>query len=122
MTLLPKAQGLKLQEDVAINAETVSLSVESTCPAVACPVCGQKTARLHSRGNGGDDTIYGGDGRDALQGNEGNDTIYGGSNNDALQGNDGRDKLYGGSGDDALHGGAGDDILKGGTGRDITRQ
>jgi len=48
MTLLPKSQGLKLQ-DVAINAETVSLSVESTCPAVACPVCGQKTARLHSR-------------------------------------------------------------------------
>ena len=48
MTLLPKSQGLKLQ-DVAINAETVSLSVESTCPSACCPVCGQRTARLHSR-------------------------------------------------------------------------
>jgi transposase len=47
MTLLPKAPGLKLQE-VAIDAETVSLSVESTCPSAACPVCGQETARLHS--------------------------------------------------------------------------
>jgi len=48
MTLLPKSQGLKLQ-DVAINAEMVSLSVESTCPSACCPVCGQRTARLHSR-------------------------------------------------------------------------
>ncbi len=48
MTLLPKAPGLKLQ-DVAINTEMVSLSVESTYPSAACPVCGQKTARLHSR-------------------------------------------------------------------------
>ncbi len=48
MTLLPKSQGLKLQ-DIAINAEIVSLSVESTCPSACCPVCGQRTARLHSR-------------------------------------------------------------------------
>jgi len=47
MTLLPKAPGLKLQ-DVAISTEMVALSVESTCPAAACPICGQKTARLHS--------------------------------------------------------------------------
>lgn len=47
MTLLPKALGLKLQ-DVAIDAKMVSLSVESACPSAACPICGQKTARLHS--------------------------------------------------------------------------
>jgi transposase len=47
MTLLPKVPGLKLQ-DVAINTEMVSLSVESSRPSVACPVCGQSTARLHS--------------------------------------------------------------------------
>lgn len=47
MTLLPKAPGLKL-EDVAIGAEMVSLSVKSTCPSAACPICGQETARLHS--------------------------------------------------------------------------
>jgi transposase len=48
MTLLPKAPGLTLEE-VAIDAEMVSLSVESTCPSAACPLCTQKTARLHSR-------------------------------------------------------------------------
>ncbi|MDP9477320.1 MAG: ISL3 family transposase [Actinomycetota bacterium] len=47
MTLLPKAPGLKLEE-VAIDAEMVSFSVESTCPVAACPVCTQETARLHS--------------------------------------------------------------------------
>ena len=47
MTLLPEVPGLKLQ-DVAINTEMVSLSVESSCPSVACPVCGHTTARLHS--------------------------------------------------------------------------
>ncbi len=48
MTLLPEAPGLKL-EDVAIDAETVSLSVASTRPSVPCPACGRKTTRLHSR-------------------------------------------------------------------------
>ncbi len=47
MTLLPKVPGLKLR-DVATNTETVSLSVEISCPSVACPVCGRSTARLHS--------------------------------------------------------------------------
>jgi hypothetical protein len=47
MTLLPKAPSLGL-EDVAINARMVSLSVASTCPSASCPVCGHKTARLHS--------------------------------------------------------------------------
>src|SRR5215218_10077055 len=47
MTLLPKAPGLKLR-DVSIDAQTVSLFVTSTCPYVACPVCGRRTARLHS--------------------------------------------------------------------------
>lgn len=48
MTLLPKAPGLKL-EDVAIDAGMVSLSIASTRPSASCPVCSQKTARLHSR-------------------------------------------------------------------------
>lgn len=47
MTLLPKVPGLQL-ENVAIDAKTVSLSVASTRPSASCPVCGQKTARLHS--------------------------------------------------------------------------
>src|SRR3954462_9361118 len=47
MSLLPEAQGLQL-ENVAIDTTTVSLSVASTRPSASCPVCGQKTARLHS--------------------------------------------------------------------------
>src|SRR5215218_6780242 len=47
MTLLPKVAGLQLQ-NVAIDAKIVLLSVASTRPSASCPVCGQKTARLHS--------------------------------------------------------------------------
>jgi transposase len=47
MTLLPKAPGLRL-EDTFIEDETLSLTLASTSLPVACPVCGQKTARLHS--------------------------------------------------------------------------
>ncbi len=47
MTLLPKVPSLQLQ-NVAIDAKTVSLSVASTHPSASCPVCGHKTARLHS--------------------------------------------------------------------------
>lgn len=47
MTLLPKAPGLKLA-DVAIDAEMVSLSVESTCPSATCSLCGRRTTSLHS--------------------------------------------------------------------------
>ena len=47
MTLLPKVPGLQL-ENLAIDAKTVSLSVASSRPSASCPVCGQKTARLHT--------------------------------------------------------------------------
>jgi len=47
MTLLPKVAGLHL-ENVAIDAKTVLLSVANTHPSASCPLCGQKTARLHS--------------------------------------------------------------------------
>jgi transposase len=39
---------LKLR-NVAMDAEIVSFSVESTCPSAACLLCGRRTARLHSR-------------------------------------------------------------------------
>lgn len=47
MTLLPKAPGLRL-ESLAIDAESISLSVASTCPSAACPACGRESVRLHS--------------------------------------------------------------------------
>ena len=47
MTLLPKFPGLKL-ENISIDAGTVSLSVASTRPSAACPVCKNESRRLHS--------------------------------------------------------------------------
>src|SRR5215213_10071816 len=47
MSLLPKVPGLQLK-NVAIDAKTVSLSIASTRLSASCPLCGQKTARLHS--------------------------------------------------------------------------
>lgn len=46
-TLLPKFSGLKL-EDIAIDAETVSLRVGSTQPTATCPACGRESGKLHS--------------------------------------------------------------------------
>lgn len=37
ITLLPKVRGLKLEE-VAMDTEVVSLSVESSCPSAASPI------------------------------------------------------------------------------------
>ncbi len=53
-------------------------------------------------GQGGDDTLYGGDSGDLLGGNDGDDTLYGGNGNDSL---------YGGAGADVMNGEAGDDTL-----------
>jgi len=47
MSLLPKVPGLKLK-NTAMDAEAVEFTITSTSLPVACPVCGQQTARLHS--------------------------------------------------------------------------
>jgi transposase len=47
MSLLPKVPGLKL-ENTAMGVEVVEFTITSTSLPAACPVCGQKTARLHS--------------------------------------------------------------------------
>ncbi|CUH77490.1 calcium-binding protein [Tropicibacter naphthalenivorans] len=60
-------------------------------------------------GNGGNDTLGGGAGRDTLAGNRGDDLI---------EGRAGRDYLFGGTGDDWVDGGTGDDFVYGGTGAD----
>ncbi len=70
-----------------------------------------------SGGNGGD-TLYGAGGNDTLNGNNGVDTIYGQAGNDTLNGDNDGDTLYGGSGDDLLFGGGGGDQLWGGSGND----
>jgi Ca2+-binding RTX toxin-like protein len=84
-------------------------------------------------GNGGNDTLKGGNqsdiiygddyenkliGVDYLYGYEGNDMLYGGKGNDMLFGGDNNDTLYGGDDDDRLYGGTGEDKLYGQKGND----
>ena len=45
------------------------------------------------KGNGGDDTIYGGSGSDTINGNNGGDTIIGGFGADNLTGSNGDDRF-----------------------------
>ena len=72
-------------------------------------------------GGNGKDTLYGAGGNDTLNGNNGVDAVYGQAGNDTLNGDSGDDTLYGGSGDDVLVGGGGTDELWGGSGNDTFR-
>ena len=66
-----------------------------------------------SRGNGGDDKIYGGPGGgdDVLHGGDGNDMVFGGRGNDTHRGGAGNDTLHGGPGADTFDGGPGNDMI-----------
>jgi Ca2+-binding RTX toxin-like protein len=70
-------------------------------------------------GNGGEDTIIGGNRNDLINGGENNDVLSGGQGKDNLHGIRGADRIDGGLGDDKLLGGRGDDELTGGGGADI---
>lgn len=81
----------------------------------------------HFEGQGGDDTIkggqgndsfYGGDGKDTIDGFMGDDYIDGGSGNDSLLGNPGTDTIKGGDGKDTIDGGTGTDTIDAGAGDD----
>jgi beta-glucanase (GH16 family) len=90
-------------------------------------------------GNGGNDSIVGGNGFNQINGNTGDDTIIGHSTtgdwllggqgqdsidasashgNNILNGNLGNDTLIGGAGADTLRGGQGDDVIHAGSGND----
>jgi Ca2+-binding RTX toxin-like protein len=60
-------------------------------------------------GEGGNDTIYGGVGKDQLIGGTGDDTLYGEIGRDWLTGDDGDDRLDGGLDADTMRGGTGND-------------
>jgi Ca2+-binding RTX toxin-like protein len=70
------------------------------------------------QGDGGADTLVGGDGRDTLLGGAGEDSAAGGAGDDALGGGAGADLLHGEDGADAISGGAGADRLCGDEGDD----
>lgn len=65
--------------------------------------------RFDLRGNGGADTLQGGNGTDQVWGDSGNDILRGGGNND---------QLFGGTGADNIAGNYGNDVIDGGAGRD----
>ncbi|HUQ72085.1 MAG TPA: Ig-like domain-containing protein [Planctomycetaceae bacterium] len=69
-------------------------------------------------GGVGNDHLFGGWDEDSLCGGAGNDFLFGQWNNDVLGGESGNDQLFGDSGDDQLQGGVGHDYLYGGSGND----
>ena len=62
-------------------------------------------------GNGGVNTLTGGDFNDIILGNAGTDTLVGGAGNDSLTGGADADYLSGGTGIDTLVGGTGADVF-----------
>ncbi|MEE7475582.1 cellulase family glycosylhydrolase [Methylobacterium hispanicum] len=77
----------------------------------------------------GRDTVFGGQGQDALDwssssvgafiyGNMGKDTLTGGAGDDVLYGGQGQDRIAVGAGDNLAYGNLGDDTILGGPGRD----
>jgi Ca2+-binding RTX toxin-like protein len=69
-------------------------------------------------GNGGANTLAGGDGTDLISGRGGDDQISGGAGVDLLDGGEGNDVIGGGRGSDLLFGGPGNDTVTGGDGAD----
>lgn len=83
---------------------------EASVPSVLASIwAGDPIAFFRAFLRGGDDTIFGSNGRDELYGFDGDDTIEGGEGDDVLYGLDGDDTLDGGQGADPMRGGSGDD-------------
>jgi Ca2+-binding RTX toxin-like protein len=82
-------------------------------------VSGKVSGRVF--GQGGNDTLTGGNGVDRLDGGAGNDKVSGGGGNDILSGGSGDDTLNGGAGNDLLNGGTGKDKMTGASGVDVFR-
>ena len=66
----------------------------------------------------GDDTIYGGEGKDIVHAGAGDDYVYGDEGVDTLYGSAGEDTIWGGDGGDLLFTGTGWDTVFGGPGCD----
>ncbi|KNG92229.1 calcium-binding protein [Pseudaestuariivita atlantica] len=65
-------------------------------------------------GTGGEEALFGGEGRDTLDGRGGVDFLFGDAGSDHMDGRSGADELFGGPGRDTLIGGLGDDYVHGG--------
>jgi len=73
---------------------------------------------LYAYDNEVGNTVYAGDGRDAIYGSKNGDKLYGQEGDDYIEGGAGNDVLYGGAGNDSIYGQEGDDYLEGGAGND----
>ncbi|MDB5814683.1 MAG: hypothetical protein JWN23_1800, partial [Rhodocyclales bacterium] len=71
---------------------------------------GDGVTQQAAHGEGGNDTVLGGNTLDTLYGEDGADYLDGKGGSDTLYGGDGNDTLIGGAGADFLYGGAGDDL------------
>ncbi|MGB0410298.1 MAG: calcium-binding protein [Pikeienuella sp.] len=69
-------------------------------------------------GDGGDDTLLGGEGADSLDGGADEDAIFGGGGADAVSGGTGADTIDGDAGNDTIDGGDGANLIQGGAGND----
>ena len=72
---------------------------------------GRLAGIISLQGQGGGDTVFGGEGDDALGGGADSDRLYGGPGADLLSGGSGDDVLFGGEGADVLVGEAGNDVI-----------
>ncbi|MEL7098219.1 MAG: calcium-binding protein [Pseudomonadota bacterium] len=70
-------------------------------------------------GQGGQDTLIGGDREDTFNGGSDNDLINGKGGNDRLRAGGGDDTVFGGAGDDELFGQNGKNVLSGQGGNDV---
>jgi uncharacterized delta-60 repeat protein len=69
-------------------------------------------------GEGGADTLNGGEADDVLVGGLGPDQMFGNNGNDSCVGEGGNDYIVGGAGNDVIYGNGGNDTLSGGGGND----
>lgn len=69
---------------------------------------------IYVSAGGGDDLLYGGDGKDSLTGGAGKDRIYAGEGEDRLNGGGGHDRIFGELDKDRIYGGSGNDWIEGG--------
>jgi Ca2+-binding RTX toxin-like protein len=78
----------------------------------------QFNVQVDGFGQGGNDTLTGGDERNNFYGGAGNDTLVLGSGRNTAYGEGGKDRIIGGDQRDFVSGGGGNDTIDGGDGRD----
>lgn len=106
-------------KDPALRSEIISLLEDELSEADLNGIAAAGTEYNRITGTGGNDTLNGTAGNDAMYGYGGDDNISGGSGDDGVFGGSGDDNLSGGSGDDHIKGDSGDDDMSGGRGNDF---